>query len=129
MKLLEKLDLHVRGLTNAAGSSGALATGMRLSANACKNIASDLGAVHDAVLELLEAAREDANMPATATLDYRDRKAGEPHGMAWWDLKRAELSERGYSMACEFENGSEYFYRSESTPRLLAAIERFEVLS
>lgn len=80
----------------------------------------------ESVAELLEAARIDFAMPNTITISYRDDWApGEPEGPDWWAWRRAQLDAAGYSMAFEYNDGRELFYRDSTTPRLVEALAKF----
>ena len=77
-----------------------------------------------AVVELIAAAKEDAEMPSSILIGYWDRQKGEPEGPAWWDFKRAQIQARGYSDGWERSDGSEVYYKDGPTPRLIAALAR-----
>lgn len=80
-----------------------------------------------AVAELIDEVRADLAMPNTVTISRRDDwKPGDPEGGEWWAWRRAQLEAAGYSMACEYDDGSELFYRDSTSPRLRAALARVQ---
>lgn len=79
---------------------------------------------HAAIAELIDAAREDGEMPVEVVLSYfhDGRKEGEPDTPEWWTFKRKELEGRGYTYIFEQANGSEVFVKNGQTERLCAAL-------